>query len=128
LEKLYHTVFRFLINEVSAQTYPIQVFVQVTPPHTSYLPDYANPTNEQMKVFLTLTDMTVPAYDVQLRFKFQGNGYSIENPTYLNLPPITITPGVPYQLSGAALASYLNSQNLVFSGINVADYENRKVW
>jgi len=127
LRFLYILSFLLLGFTSQAQIYPVQTFIQVSPPYTSYLPDYSNPSNEQLKVFLTLTDMTVPSHEVKIRFRFEGNGYTIENPTYLNLPPIVLTPGTPYEISGAELAYYLNSSNLVFSGIDVNDYENRKV-
>ena len=50
-----------------AQTYPVQSFVQITPPFSSYLPDYADPFNNQMKVLLTLTDFTVPSHQVRIK-------------------------------------------------------------
>jgi hypothetical protein len=113
--------------QLKAQTYPIQTFVQVTPPFTSYLPDYTDPFNNQMKVLLTLMDFSVPSYQVKLRFTFEGSGYTITTSSLLNVPPVTVTPGVPVEISGTDLAPYLNSANLIFTGINVADYEQRKV-
>ncbi len=110
-----------------SQTYPVQTFVQVSPPHTSYLPDYSDPFSNQMKIFLTLTDFTVPSYQVKLRFTLTGNGYSITTSSLLNLPTTTLSPGSPVEISGSDLAPYLSSQNLLFSGIDVADYEIRKV-
>ncbi|MBK6952873.1 MAG: fibronectin type III domain-containing protein [Crocinitomicaceae bacterium] len=80
-----------------------------------------------MKIFLTLTDFTVPSYQVKLRFTLTGNGYSITTSSLLNLPTTTLSPGSPVEISGSDLAPYLSSQNLLFSGIDVADYEIRKV-
>jgi hypothetical protein len=114
-------------SKVSSQTYPVQTFVQVSPPHTSYLPDYSDPFSNQMKIFLTLTDFTVPSYQVKLKFTLTGNGYSITTSSLLNLPTTTLSPGSPVEISGSDLAPYLSSQNLLFSGIDVADYEIRKV-
>ena len=110
-----------------AQNYPVQAQVQLLPPFTSYLPDYADPFNNQMKVMLTLTDFTVASHQVKIRITMEGNGYSIRTNEYLNLPPITITPGVPVEISGSDLAPYLTTENLIFTGINVADYTQRKV-
>ena len=101
--------------------------MQVSPPHTSYLPDYTDPFSNQLKLFLTLTDFSVPSYQVKLRLSFEGNGYSITTASLLNLPATTLSPGVPVEISGSDLAPYLNSQNLLFSGIDVADYEQRKI-
>lgn len=109
------------------QNYPVQSFVTITPPYSSYLPDYADPFNNQMKILLTLTDFAVPSYQVKLRFNIQGQGYSIQSANLTNIPPITITPGVPVEVSGSMLAPYLSTDNLVFDGINVAQYEISKI-
>ena len=115
------------VGVAKSQNYPVQTFVQVSPPHTSYLPDYADPFSNQMKVLLTFTDFSYPSYNVKLRFKFEGNGYTITSGSLLPLPLFTITPGVPYEINGNDLAPYLATNNLVFSGINVSDYQTRKV-
>jgi len=86
---------------VKSQTYPVQTFVQISPPFTSYLPDYSDPFNNQMKILLTLTDFSIPSYQIKLRFTFQGNGYTITTSSLLNLPVSTLTPGVPLEISGA---------------------------
>lgn len=80
-----------------------------------------------MKIFLTLTDFTVPSYQVKLKFTLTGNGYTISNQSLLNLPAFTLSPGTPLEISGSDLAPYLATQNLLFSGIDVADYDQRKV-
>ena len=110
-----------------AQTYPVQSFVQITPPFSSYLPDYADPFNNQMKVLLTLTDFTVPSHQVKIKITMTGNGYSITTNDFLNLPAINLTPGVPVEISGSSLAPYLATENLTFTGIDVNDYTQRKV-
>ncbi len=110
-----------------AQTYPIQTFLQLSPPYSGYLPDYADPFNEQMKVIITLNDLTVPSLDVKLKFRIEGNGFSMETKSTVNFPPVNLSPGVPLQLSGFDLAPYLLTQNLQFSGVNPNNYETRKV-
>ena len=112
---------------IRSQTHPITAFVNLSPPYSSYLPDYADPFNNQLKILLTLNDFTVPSYQVKLRFKFEGSGYLIQSSDLVGLPPITVTPGVPVEISGSDLAPYLSTSNLTFSGINIADYELRKV-
>ncbi|MBK8925067.1 MAG: hypothetical protein IPM74_03980 [Crocinitomicaceae bacterium] len=67
-----------------------------------------------MRIFLTLTDFSVPSYQVKLRFKFEGNGYSITTSSLLNLPSTTLSPGVPVEISGSDLAPYLSTENLIF--------------
>ncbi|MBN4072962.1 fibronectin type III domain-containing protein [Crocinitomix catalasitica] len=110
-----------------SQTYPVQAFVQLNPPYSSYLPDYSDPFNNQMKVLLTLTDFTVPSYQVKMRLSFEGSGYSIKTADLLPLPIITLSPGVPVEISGSDLSPYLMSSNLIFTGIDPVDYELRKV-
>ena len=109
------------------QNYPVQSFVQLSPPYSSYLPDYSDPFNNQLKVLLTLTDFAVPSYQVKLRFTIEGQGYSMTSADLVNFPPITLTPGVPVEVSGSDLAPYLATQNLNISGLNVANYEQTKI-
>ncbi|UKN01171.1 fibronectin type III domain-containing protein [Paracrocinitomix mangrovi] len=108
-----------------SQNYPVQTFVSITPPYSSYLPDYADPFNNQMKILLTLTDFAVPSHQVKLRFTIEGTGYTIKTKEDLStLPTITLTPGVPMEVSGSMLAPYLSSDNLQFlQGIDKAQYE-----
>jgi len=115
------------IVNTQAQTYPVQAFVQISPPYNSYLPDYADPFTNQMRVILTLTDFAVPSTQVKLRFSIEGSGYSMQSVDLVAFPSITLTPGVPVEISGSDLAPYLSTANLVFSGLNPADYEVSKV-
>jgi hypothetical protein len=112
---------------VRAQIYPVQTFVQVTPPYNSYLPDYADPFTNQLRVLLTLTDFSVPSTQVKLRFSIEGSGYSLQSVNLIAFPTITLTPGVPVEISGSDLAPYLSTANLVFSGLNPATYELSKI-
>ncbi|MFT5824296.1 MAG: hypothetical protein ACI8ZM_005562, partial [Crocinitomix sp.] len=109
------------------QTYPVQAFVQVSPPYNSYLPDYADPFTNQMKVLLTLTDFSIPSTQVKLRFEIDGPGYSMQSVDLIAFPTITLTPGMPVEISGSDLAPYLATENLVFSGISPSDYELSKI-
>jgi hypothetical protein len=94
---------------VRAQIYPVQTFVQVTPPYNSYLPDYADPFTNQLRVLLTLTDFSVPSTQVKLRFSIEGSGYSLQSVNLIAFPTITLTPGVPVEISGSDLAPYLST-------------------
>ncbi|MCH2236134.1 MAG: fibronectin type III domain-containing protein [Crocinitomicaceae bacterium] len=128
---LVHICMLFLVLfsglRTSAQTYPITTFVNLTPPYSSYLPDYADPFNNKLKVLLTLNDFTIPSYQVKLRFKIEGTGYSITSTDLTSLPVYTVTPGVPIEISGNDLAPYLSTSNLVFTGVNPIEYERTKV-
>lgn len=105
----------------------MQAIVQISPPYNGYLPDYADPLNEQLKILLTLTDFAVPSYEVKLRLKITGSGFTIQTKPFALFTPIDLTPGTPVQISGSDLAPYLSTTNLDFSGISIADYETRKV-
>ncbi|MEK6476062.1 fibronectin type III domain-containing protein [Catalinimonas sp. 4WD22] len=109
-----------------AQNRPVNATLQITPPYSVYLADYARPGSEQMQVYLLLRDLSEPVYDVQLRLTIEGSGIRLQtNPSYLP-PPITLEGGIPLIVSGETLAPYLDSRNLVFSGISRAEYEQRR--
>ncbi len=108
-----------------AQTYPVQLSTQLVPPYSGYLPDYADPSSEKLKVILQFNDFTVAQYSVRLKFEIKGNGFTLTTKQLYNPPPLQIEPGVPFLLSGADLAPYLNSNNLDFVGINQSQYEQR---
>ncbi|MEO9533066.1 MAG: fibronectin type III domain-containing protein [Crocinitomicaceae bacterium] len=110
-----------------SQTYPVNSFVTISPPYSSYLPDYSDPTNNQFKILLTLTDFAVPSYQVKLRIRINGNGYSMVTTDITNQIPITLSPGIPVEITGADLAPYLSSQNLTFEGLSFDEYETTKV-
>ena len=118
-------VFVFTFIKVNAQIYPVQISSQLVPPYSGYLPDYADPTSEKLKVILQFNDFSQAQYQVKLRFEIKGNGFTISTKTFYNPPPITILPGQPLLLSGADLAPYLNTNNLDFVGINQSQYQQR---
>ncbi len=100
--------------------------LQLTPPYSVYLSDYARPGSEQMKVYLLLRDLREPQHDVRLRLTIEGAGIRLQtNPAFLP-PPITLEGGVPLIISGETLAPYLESGNLLFSGISQSEYEQRR--
>lgn len=110
-----------------AQTYPVQVSVQLVPPFSGYLNDYAAPGNDNLRIFITFTDFSQPAYDVKLKFKLTGNNVTIQSKPWYYAGPFTLEPGVPLMLSGTDLAGLLNSANLDYTGINLAQYNQAKV-
>ena len=111
--------------DIIAQTYPVQLSTNLIPPYSGYLPDYADPSSEKLKVILQFNDFTVAQYNVRLKFEIKGSGFTLTTKQLYNPPPLQIEPGVPFLLSGADLAPYLNSSNLDFVGINQSQYEQR---
>ncbi len=111
--------------KLQAQTYPVQISAQLVPPYSGYLPDYADPSAEKLKVILKFNDFSQPQYDIKLKFEIKGNGFTLSTKTFFNPPPITLIPGQPLLLSGNDLAPYLNANNLDFVGINQSQYQQR---
>ncbi|MFO0356405.1 MAG: fibronectin type III domain-containing protein [Sphingobacteriaceae bacterium] len=123
-------MFTFLLSilftfNLIGQTYPVQISAQLVPPYSGYLPDYADPSAEKLKVILKFNDFSQPQYDIKLKFEIKGNGFSLSTKTFFNPPPITLIPGQPLLLSGNDLAPYLNASNLDFIGINQSQYQQR---
>ncbi len=112
---------------VFAQTYPVQITTQLTPPFSGYLSDYSTSGNENFGVLLFFNDFTYPVYDVRLKVKIEGQGITIQSKPYYYTSAISLIPGQPMQLSGGDLAGLLNSNNLDFTGISKSQYETRKV-
>lgn len=116
----------FFISSLSfAQIYPVQISTQLIPPYSGYLPDYADPSSEKLRIILQFNDFSKPQYDVKLKIEIKGNGFTLVTKQLFNPPPISIQPGIPLQITGTDLAPYLNSNNLDFIGMNQSQYEQR---
>jgi hypothetical protein len=109
------------------QTYPVHLTTQLVTPFSGYLPDYANTAEEKLKVLVLFTDFTKPSYNIKLKISIQGQGISMQSKSYFFAGPFTVQPGVPLEISGNDLYSLLSSQNLDFTGLDKAQYEQRKV-
>ena len=110
-----------------SQRFPVQANVQLLPPYSISLADYASPEVDRVRLNLLLLDLTRPTYDVRLRLLIEGTGIRIETDPAFNPPPITIEAGVPAILTGIDLAPYFDTGNLVFSGISKQQYERQGV-
>jgi hypothetical protein len=118
-------IYNLTFNIALGQTYPVQISTQLIPPYSGYLPDYADPTAQNLKVILQFNDFTVPSYNLKLKFEIKGNGFSLVTKSIYNPPPLSLQPGQPLLLSGIDIAPYLSSNNLDFIGINQSQYEQR---
>ena len=115
-----------LDQQGQAQNRPVTSTLQITPPYSVYLADYARPGSEQMQLYLLLRDLTEPAYDVRLRLTIEGSGIRLQTDPNFLPPPITLEGGSPLIVSGQDLAPYLDSRHLLFSGITRQAYEERR--
>ncbi len=55
------------------QPYPVTCNVNVLPPSSTYLPDYAGIGNEKLQVLLQLRDPSTPTLGVYLRLRIEGD-------------------------------------------------------
>ena len=118
----------FLLPEISfSQTYPVQLTTQLIPPFSGYIPDFASPGNENLRLLFLFTDFTHTSYDVKLKIKIEGQGITIQSKPYFFSGPVNLIPGVPQMLSGTDLANLLDEHNLDFTGITQHDYDLHKV-
>ena len=102
-----------LSRSAHAQQYPVQASVQLLPPYSVYLSDYAN---ERLVVQLQLRDISKGEIPVRLRWQIRGGGVYLEtNTTYLPVPN-TVGVGMPLRLDGYDLAPYLRPENLLGNG------------
>lgn len=129
LKKAFAILFVLLcsVQLLWAQNYPIQLSTQLVPPFSGYMADYANGGEEKLKIICLLTDFTKPHYNIKIKISIQGQGIHIQSKPYFYEGPFTLEPGLPFEISGSQLYNLLNSQNLDFSGISKAQYEQKKV-
>jgi hypothetical protein len=113
--------------KADAQTFPVQLNAQLVPPLSGYVTDYASPGNENFRLIFLFTDFSRPSYDLKLKIKIQGQGITIQSPSWFFSGPVSLEPGVPKMLSGYDLSDLLNENNLEFSGITRAQYDVAKV-
>ncbi len=108
----------FLLGTAAkAQIYPVTATVQINPPATTYLTDFTALGSNQLSVNLFLNDFNEPVYDVRLKISITGNGISlVTHPGYVP-PLISLSPGANL-FSGSDLANYLNTNNMLVSGIS----------
>lgn len=110
--------------KVSAQSYPVQVNVALTPPYSAFLTDYVAPGAQKFTATFLLRDLNVTDYKGKLRLTIEGVGITIRTKAnYVPLSPITLYGGESLTLFGEDLEEYFNPNNLDFAGISRSQYE-----
>lgn len=105
------------VTNVNAQQYPVTASTQIIPPYSVYLPDYAVPGSDKLRVILVQNDLTVPSYNVRLQMTVEQNGTVImRTAAMFNPKPLSLSPGIPTIIGGIDLADYLNPANIDYSG------------
>ncbi|WP_220253059.1 fibronectin type III domain-containing protein [Chitinophaga rhizophila] len=106
-------------NTAFAQTsYPVMATMQINPPYSLYLNDYAAPDLQRMQVHLLLKDIAVTNYKCRLRIKIEGFGITLQSKPAFYTVPVVLQGGEMQTLSGTDLAVYLNPQNLLIQGMD----------
>lgn len=105
-------------NSGAQQIAPVLANLQINPPYSAYLSDYASPGSDKLQVNLFLKDLSKPNYPCRLRIKMEGFGITIQSKNDFYAPELLLNGGELAVFSGQDLAPYFNPQNLVFNGLN----------
>lgn len=104
---------------VQAQVnYPVMATVQLNPPYSLYLSDYAAPDVQRMQVTLLMKDLSETNYKCRLRLKIEGFGSTLQSKAAFYTAPILLNGGEMVTLSGPDLAPYLDPKNLLIQGLD----------
>ncbi|MDF1546362.1 MAG: hypothetical protein P1P88_00980 [Bacteroidales bacterium] len=115
-----------LTSTAFAQNFPVQSNVNITPPYSVYLSDYASISSDKLLVTLMLKDVNQSDIQVKLRLTIKGNGIEIRTRADYQPQPLLLQGGAPLLISGTELESYLNPDNLDFSGISKSQFAKNK--
>lgn len=110
-----------------AQTvYPAQVNVNLIPPYSLYLNDYATGMRERISVTVFNRDMQNPNMTLKLSLTIKASGFTLKTNSYTPIPAIIAEPNVPYRLSQQEIANYFNPQNLTASGMGTSAWQREQ--
>ncbi|MEM7548840.1 MAG: hypothetical protein AAF363_04150 [Bacteroidota bacterium] len=110
----------FLISFISfAQRFPVTTNIQLIPPFSTNLEDYASAGTDKLFVTATFNDFSVPSFNVKLQFTLTNGNISLETNPNAVFPPINLIPGQTEQFSGLDLIDYFNYNNMIISGISL---------
>ena len=100
---------------------PVQVSVQMIPPYSVTLSDYAVANSDRLVATLLLGDVTEFNRQVELRLAIKGNGLAVQSASVIaGTTPISLDGGVPRRLTSIDLRPYFELDNLV--GISPVQY------
>ncbi|MBC8766595.1 fibronectin type III domain-containing protein [Arenibacter sp. BSSL-BM3] len=106
----------------SAQSFPVQLIPQVTPPPPIHFSQYADAstTNSPLRLQIILNDLEINNREIRLKAYFQGNGISFQsNDVVVGSSPLFLEGGVPLVLTNAELAQYFRFENITGISPNV---------
>jgi hypothetical protein len=107
---------------VSAQSFPVQLIPQASPPPPIYFSQYADAstTNSPLRLQIVLNDLEISNREIRLKAYFQGNGISFQsNDVVVGSSPLFLEGGIPLVLTNAELAPYFRFENITGISPNV---------
>ena len=106
--------------KIQAQAYPVSLIAQSAPPHTGNLAELSFPG--RIGASLILNDAFELSYQVRMTVVIEGQGIRLTTKPDFQPRPITLSYGLPVQITGADLAEYLDINNLNFEGYSKEQY------
>ena len=103
-----------------AQAYPVSLIAQSAPPHTGNLAELSFPG--RVGASLILNDAFELSYQVRMTISIEGQGIRLSTKPDFQPRPITLSYGLPVQITGADIAEYLDLNNLNFEGFSKEQY------
>ncbi len=102
----------------------VNVTVNIVPPYSTRLSDYANNPG---KTLITLRNTTTRPLDIYLRINITGeNGVRVfTDPAYRAPVPVTLQPGVPKILNVAEIQTLFNLSDITFVSTTANDIERK---
>ncbi|CAM4126065.1 AHH domain-containing protein [Zobellia nedashkovskayae] len=106
----------------SAQSFPVQVIPQATPPSPIYFSDYADAStiSSPLRVQIILNDFEVANREIRLRTYFSGGGINFQsNDFVVGAEQLFLEGGTPLVLTNVQLAPYFRLENITGISPNV---------
>jgi hypothetical protein len=122
--KLLIVAFFLSCVQASAQVFPIQGSVTLTPPYSPYLTNLTAPGAQRLMLNLRVNDPSLNDYACKLRITIDGVGITLRTRPSFVPQPITLPGGgIPQILYGEDIADYFNPVSLDFAGISRREFE-----
>ena len=104
------------------QKYTVDVSVFITPPYSVYLSDYISRGSNKLTAQLLFNDFNEPSRTVYLKVKIESPNLRITTKDdFIPVKPITVLPGIPYNVTGDELQEYFDFNNIDVSGMSKSD-------
>ena len=111
-------------SNAQGTSFPVTSAIQSLPPFVPNFSNWSDPVNNKLGVTLLLNDREEPGYQVRLRLTISGQGITIRSRVDWPARPITLTYGIPTQLSSIDLQEYFRLEHLDFIGYSTQAYIN----